>query len=316
MKNKLSKKKLISYAILALMLIFIGKYVAENPEILSKLGEISILDFFYLSIFVILVLVFNGIRAKVLTEIFTGNKLHPKEWFGLSMINTLGNYSPMQGGFVARGYYLKNYYKVPYGHFASSILASTLLTFSSYSMISALAIGIYYLSTGTLYLAPAMFFLAIAITGLAIVFFLPEIKRIKRKEGFFWSKIDSFVDGWDIIRSSKHCIPRLIAIDIVSLAIIAIRFYLAGQILGIGVNFVQAIIIAAMAMVTLLVNITPGAIGIREAIAGFSATLVGTSLTDGVLIASLERAVILFWVLLIGIPYSIYFARHLGRKSI
>lgn len=311
---RISTKKVVAYIILAIILAFVFKYLVDNPQIFDKLRNLNISEFFVLSLFVVLVLIVNGFRAKILTEIFTNSKLSFKEWFGLSTLNTLGNYSPFQGGFVARGYYLKNYYKIPYSHFASSILTSTLLTFSTFSFLSALAILFGFLTKGLFYTAPFWLFTAIGISGVSVILLLPKLRKRRNPKNLVGRTIHSLIDGWEVIGSNKTILLKLISVDLVALIIVSLRFFYAALILDVGISLIQSVIISAMAMVTLLVNITPGAIGIRETIAGFSATVVGANLVDGILVASLERAVILFWVIVIGVPFSIYFTKSLNNK--
>jgi hypothetical protein len=70
-----------------------------------------------------------------------------------------------------------------------------------------------------------------------------------------------------------------------------------------------------MSTAALLVNITPGALGIREAIAGFSAQLLGSQVETGVLISSVERVLILAWVFVLGIPFIYYFNHKINKKD-
>ncbi len=315
MKTKLSGKKVVSYLILLIMLGFLVWYTVKNPDILQKLTSVNASEVAILSVLSIVVMYINGFRAKVLTEIFTDHKLRVREWLGLSTINTLGNYSPFQGGFVARGYYLKNYFHVPYIHFASSIVASTIITLSTFSYTSVALIGLNYFLTGTFFLVPFLAFLAIGTGGITLVALLPLLKKINFPKNFIGKHVYSFIDGWDIFKSSKNCVSKLVMIDLAILLVSAARFWYAAQVLQIGISFLKSIIITSTAIITVLVNITPGAIGIREAIAGFTATLVGASLYNTVLAATLERAVNLFWTVAFGIPFSIYFARYLNKKK-
>lgn len=296
------------------MLIFLVWYITVNPGILERLKDVDINDLLILSVFSIAVMFINGFRAKTLTELFTTKKLKIREWLGLSTINTLGNYSPFQGGFVARGYYLKNYFKVPYTHFASSIIASTIVTLSTFSFVSALMIFINYFINNNFYLAPFLAFIAIGAAGLTLIIATPFLKKLKLSNNFLGKLIYSFIDGWDIFKSSKDCVSKLVLIDLAILIVSSGRFCYAAKALDINISYLKSIIISSTAIITILVNITPGAIGVREAIAGFTATLVDISIYDAVLAASLERAVILFWIIAFGIPYSIYFTKYLNSK--
>lgn len=311
---KIRYVKLISYAILILVVYFAAIYLAQNPALLQHLNQIRPRDFVFLSTIVLVSFLVNGYRTRVLTEVYTGKNLHFKDWFGLSMINSLGNYSPFQGGFLARGYYLKNYYHVPYSHFASSILASTVLTFSDYGLLSCVAIIINYLLTGAFYQIPFFVLLGMAISGFALLALFPKLKRVKSESGYIFKKLKSFIEGWETISGNRRCLRDLIFADIMALTVMSLQFFTAARIMSVGINYFQSIIIAAMATISLLINITPGALGIREAIIGFTGSLVGSGFSQNIIAATLERSVIVFWIFVVGVPFSIYFARHLNRN--
>lgn len=311
--KKISSKKIISYLILLVLCFFAFSFIAKNTDLLGKLKQFSPSGALIISFFVILVFIFNGLRAKVLTEIFTKRPIKFTEWFGLSVINTVGNYSPFQGGMVARGYYLKNYYKVPYAKFVSSIVASTLITFSTYSVISSIVVIINYYVTGFFSVLAFLFFVLMGLGGFFGIFFLPKID-LSKYDNKFVNILRSFIDGWKVISHGKTVIPKLISIDIALAVIISTRFFTASSMIGAGLNFLQAIVISTMSMVALLVNITPGALGIREAIAGFSAQVMGSSIATGFTVASVERVMIIFWVFVIGIPFSYYFNHKVNKK--
>jgi uncharacterized membrane protein YbhN (UPF0104 family) len=311
--KKFSSKKIISYFILIAFCLFAFHFTSKNTELFSKIKQFNLSGALIISAFVVMVLVLNGWRTKILTEIFTKKKIRFTEWFGLSIINTLGNYSPFQGGIVARGYYLKNFYKVPYLHFLSSMIASIVITFSTYSVVCSIVLVINFLLTGFFSLLIFIFFVAIGSAGFFSLFLLPKI-NLTEFDNKPVSYLKSFLDGWEAIINGKNVVLRLIGIDLILGVVLSLRYFSASKMIGAGISYLQSIVISMTATVALLVNITPGALGIREAIAGFSAQLLGSNMTTGFFVASVERVMIVFCVFGLGIPFSYYFNRKINKE--
>jgi uncharacterized membrane protein YbhN (UPF0104 family) len=67
-----------------------------------------------------------GLSFRVLLRIFDVS-LTFKEWFGLTVVNTMFNYYlPARGGTVVKAYYLKKKYGLSYPHYAALMAASVI----------------------------------------------------------------------------------------------------------------------------------------------------------------------------------------------
>lgn len=313
MKAIVSNKKLLSYIFLLVILLFLIYYLSNNLQLIEKIKLITFSDFWMISSFTFLFFIANGARTKVLTELFLKRKLVFYEWFGIAMLNTLGNYSPFQGGLVARGYYLKNYYKIPYTYFVSSMVASTIISFVVFSFISLVMLLINAIIIGESSAIIILFYSTVFLGGISLLFLMPRGKKI-RGDSRLIKYFNYFLSGWDILIKNKDSIAKLIFIDVAFAIIIATRFYLISGMISAQISFYKSTVISLGAMFSLLLNITPGAIGIREAISGLFSNLLGGAVTDAVLVAGIESAVLLLWVIIIGIPFSYYFNHKVNRK--
>jgi uncharacterized membrane protein YbhN (UPF0104 family) len=75
-----------------------------------------------------------------------------------------------------------------------------------------------------------------------------------------------------------------------------------------------AILLGSTALTASLVNVVPGNIGVRELVVGAVSGVVGGSPVLGMAAASLERAVILGYTILTGLP-GVYYVRRVERLA-
>lgn len=169
------KSKSISLIILISLIIWAGIYVNNH---LAEFGIISNLSlkFFVILLFLSLLQIFLvGLFTKIITRSF-GVILNSREWFGLSVITSLGNYLlPFKGGAGIRGVYLKKYHDFPYPYFLTVLVATSIIIFfvnSGIGMAGMCLTCVYYKIFNWIVFATlgAFFFLF-----LAIIVFSPKL---------------------------------------------------------------------------------------------------------------------------------------------
>jgi uncharacterized membrane protein YbhN (UPF0104 family) len=228
-----------------------------------------------------------------------------KESFALAIVNTFWNYLPLTGGLLARGVYLKKRHNFSYTSFVSTIVASYIISFLSFSLVGLLSIlwiwqdkGIFNpWITGILLLA-AFFSLVMIKVNINLKFGAKILRPL--------SKI---VSEWRTLRTRKKLIFNLFLLDLALIVINALRFYFAGQFLDAEVPFFALLIISSLTLFAILLNVTPGALVVKEAIISFGAVALSYSPTVGLSISLLDRAVSMFWIFLLGAIFTYLFLR-------
>lgn len=301
-KNKLFLKKIASWLLLFFVVLLFSVYIYQNIESFRllfekafSLGNISYMCLlFFLSLTVILI---NGLTIKVLIDVF-GIKLNFKEWFGLSATTSFYNYIfPFHGGMIARAIYLKKRKNFSYTAFLSTLMASYLIIFLVSSFLGILAM--IYLKIAVEIFSPLIFFIFLGVFILSFVLIVLPLKKINLKTSIS-DKINKIILGCEIIKKRKDIILKMALISFSQIFLWTLSIIICSVIFQTKIHFVKAVLLASIFSLEILVSLTPGNIGIGEAINIFSATLLGINLNEAIAIMIFWRMAITFTVFIVG----------------
>lgn len=236
---------------------------------------------------------------KVLTDSL-GLRLESRDWIGVAIVQSFLNYLPLKGGMLANAVYLKRWHSFPYMRFFSMIGSSSLVTILSAGFIGLIVSSFYYFQGNISVIMPFLF-LSLFIFPL---FFIASSSRFDLSEGRLRRRLSDVLEGWNMIRRKRASLYSLILLDILSVFIFSMRYYLAFRVFSFSIPFSYCIILAPMSILSTLIGFTPAGLGIREALIGFISKILGTGLNPGIYAASLDRAVVMFWVFILGPIFS------------
>ena len=290
-------KNLISGSVLILIIIYLIYYINNNLQNFKQLTMTNTLYLVPLLIFFLLSLYLNGIMLKTLMKPFK-IKLKNNEAFGLAAITNFYNIiTPFRGGAAARAIYLKKKHDFPYVHFLATLSAIYILIFLVSSIV-----GIFSMLTLQEKSIPILITLSIlTIFLLLIIIFSP---RIKEKRNKWLNRFIKVINGWHLIKNNKRIIAITIIISLVQVLLTALNNLIAYQIFGIEITLAKALFIAAISNLSIIIAITPGNLGIGDAINVFTANIVGIPLTEAIATTMLLRAVNLAIIFILGPIYS------------
>lgn len=113
--------KKIQILVLIILIACFAVYCYQHIDEFRQLNIVNAIYFVPLFFLYVLFFINNGLILKYFLEPFD-IRLRFKEWFGLSVITTMGNYlTPFRGGAVARAVYLKKKHKFSYSYFLSTL---------------------------------------------------------------------------------------------------------------------------------------------------------------------------------------------------
>lgn len=230
--------------------------------------------------------------------------LKAKEWIGLSIINTFYNQIlPLSSGVLIRGVYLKKKFDLDYSKYSGVMGVSLILTVFT-SCIITLLIGLFGPFEAA-YLTEISVSLSIILIS-CVVFYL-SVKRLAKID-FRIKFVNNFIlsvnEGMDLIQENKKFISSILLLQILMNLGFGLRLYLCFWILDLEVNFLIVIFVQSLTMLTTLISITPGNVGIREAIIGNMQVILGVSFEESVLAATLDRIISLIIILLLGMYFN------------
>jgi uncharacterized membrane protein YbhN (UPF0104 family) len=300
-------RKYWSIVVLVLTVAAIAWYLSSQSRLLTAFENVSLLAIIYLVGMRVLFLGTNGLFLREFAVKFEV-ELASKEWFGLSVVTTMGNYiAPLSGGMVARAAYLKHRHELPYARFATLLASSYLVNFWVVGIVGLLTL----LTFGRIHLYWQMlvFFAVVTISISALTLFptvrLPGENRIAKT-------VNTALAGWVLVKNDRILLAKLVAYALVNVFLNGLSFWIAYDALGSRISFRNALLIGLLTSFALLIRITPGNLGIQEAAVSLSSGLLGTGTGQGLLVALLIRGATLVPTFTLGPIFSLLLTHQLA----
>jgi len=234
------------------------------------------------------------------------------EGFLLAAASTLANQLPVSGGIISKGFYLKRRHDISYARFFSATIALFFCFFSVNGLIGVIILLYWAVSEN----APVYPFLLIGFSLMAaclLIFWLP-LERIKIPEKVRkW--FHQAVEGWMLISGNYVLLLRLIGLQTVLMLLLAIRYWLAFHMLSQNITLDQAVLISTASILTQLVSIAPGGLGVRETIVGAVASALGFDVGTSVVAVGLDRLISTLGIFLTGGISTIVLSKQISDPS-
>ncbi len=295
-----------------LVVIFCARwfYQRHGADFVSE-TEISWSFIIVLSLLICSFQFLGGVRMKLLTGMF-GLRLAPYEWIGLAQMTSFFNYLPFKGGAVAGALFLKGAHNFSYARFLATAAASSVLAVVTFSAAGLIGLAVLWLFYGVFSwpILGAYFFLVI----ISLVFFLKVDGWARRKKN---PHILRFSEGWRVIRTGGKRLLLLIATDLCMVLIDAARITLCLKAVGLKTSYAVGLIVIPLSNILGVVSMVPGGLGVKEFVMGLVGSGLGIDFTRTIFAATLDRMILLLWVLFLGPLFIalIFFYRGFRAKS-
>jgi uncharacterized membrane protein YbhN (UPF0104 family) len=297
----------LPYVLSAAAMLVFGVYLYRNADRYRQLLDLSVGSVLSLLGLALMFALVNGLASYVF---YRGLRvpLTLNEGVGLAAVNTLANQLPFAGGLVARGIYLKRRHGLAYTRFLSATLA---LYVCFVAANGAVGIGVltYWTLDGSV-AVPPLLILGFSVMALSIVSLWLSIDAVSIP-GKLGQRLVQLMDGWQTLRHDLHLVGKLVGLQVVMTLMFALRFWLAFRALSQDVTFTQCLLFSAATVLTRLVNISPGGLGVREGIVAGIAFLLGFEADVSAVAVGIDR---LAATSVIGVLGTIY-ALVLGNKA-
>lgn len=204
-----------------------------------------------------------------------GVRLGRLEAFKVTVVSSFVNFfTPVVGGASAKAVYLKSKHGLAYSSFAGALYANYVVMFLIsfiFGLVGVLVIP-HAISSDTgvalaLFLVAGIIgsalFIAFGHQAIKLLHKIPVKNRVVKR---FLDKLQLVNDGWDSIKKDKRSI---VGIGVWSVGVnggLMMIYWAATASIGISTNLGAYMIFAALASVSLLFNLTPGSIGVRESL--------------------------------------------------
>lgn len=228
--------------------------------------------------------------------------LNFRENIHLSVLTQALNYlGPLRAGMIARAFYLKRKYDLPYGKYTSVAVVSAAISIMILSIISLIMLIFY----AGIVSSP----FTVAICGLLILvvtlFWLAnhEAPRLLNQWGKIGEYILSVREGIVTIPGFQYNLILEMGFILLQLVVSAYIYMYAFEILGTPMTFTSALLIGVLTSISNLVSLTPGNIGIQEFVIATISEILGSGFVTGAAVATILRTI---HIVLVGthLPWS------------
>ncbi|RLG11628.1 hypothetical protein DRN69_07540 [Candidatus Pacearchaeota archaeon] len=297
----MNKKKIFQILTLIFLIAWFGVYLYRHFSEFRELKIVSPTYFIPLFLLFLLFLTNNGLILKYLLEPFR-IKLKFKEWFGLPIITAMGNFlTPFRGGMGMRAFYLKKIHQFSYSYFLSTLAGLYVIIFLVNSLVGLLTMALLYFFYETFNILIFTIFLCFFLFLLGIVFFSPKFKETKYP---FINKFINIINGWHLVKSDKKVLMSTILISGINIIIMATMMFLEFKVFGISISLLSVLFLSIVSTLGLFISITPGALGIKETIVAFVATVVDIPIPQILAVSILDRVVGIGVIFILGPIFS------------
>jgi uncharacterized protein (TIRG00374 family) len=250
--------------------------------------------------------------TKWTVEAFT-DTLTQAESFVIAVLTAIGNFfGPLFGGLGIRAVYLKKYHNLQYSKFTSTVIGYFLMMFQFNSLLA--IVGLLLLphnsQTGVGLIVFGAWFVVFLVLG---VVRLPDRKRFawltRNRPGAALVKVlYDIEDGWRLMLGNRKLLVQMAVLALVNLAALYMVNYVEFVAFDIHVTAAAMMLYTAIVQASLLLSLTPGAVGLREGILILVATTLGITNQQIIQVAVLDRGVyfIMLGVLFLATRHSMF----------
>ena len=294
---------------IVLALGFVAWVISENSEQLAEAFDLTPRIFILISISAISTFLINGIELQVLAGRF-GKRVPFKDALLLGLMVSTLNYLPMKTGTMLNGVMMRVRYGVSFAHFTALVAGSSVI----HLWVALSLAGIALLATGTETGLAWLFAGGSTAVVAALVIWgrLHPAGTFDEHASRLVRALGRAVDGMSLIYSSGRLLLIEALINVVLVVLAALRTMWAFESLSIDAGFSISLVVAAVGIFAARLSVIPGGLGFKEGGAAAGAAMVGMEPAVGLTVSIIDRAVTLVWLLLLGVPATLYLQRRTG----
>ncbi len=298
----------IQLVLLIAAAVFVGWILATRWDDLRAAASLTPRLFILISLSSFLTFLVNGLELHVLTGRFSRH-VPVGDAFVLGLMVSTLNYLPMKTGTLLNGLLLKSRYNVQLAEFGALVAGSSLI-----HLWAALGLaGAVLLARGALAGGALLLVTPTIVMGIAFVWGRSHTGgRFGDNGPRLVHALGRAVDGLGMILGDMRLLAIELVLNVALIALWAARTMWSLEALSIDAGFDSALVITGLSIAAARLSIIPGGIGFKEAGAAAGAAYAGFSATIGLASSIIDRAVMLIWLLVFGVPASVWMLRRGG----
>ena len=298
-------KRPVQNIIAAVCILYIVIFLIKNKQQLQFALNLRLLFIAALGILLILDLVINGLRMKIVMEKCSSVRIPVSEWYKIFLLGRFLNTVIPQLGNLYRGVTLKQNYNISYTHYISSLASFAWLEISINLIFAIITI---LLTNCQLQIAGinAWLFLSglviLVVAGPIVADTVIRLFKVQNKTLVWLHSRLSLVFSTAVtsLRDSGY-ILLITSTTLLAFIIVITMFYVCFLSINVHISITAIVVFFAVLKVADVIVITPGNVGVREIIFGIVTQQVGLTMMDGILASTILRILGTLLVFALGI---------------
>lgn len=268
--KKFNLKKAFSIILTIIVIIAMGIYLYNNRDIFENLKQLDPIIILVVACLQPIKIIITSTTNKLIIDSID-NKIPFWDAFMLQYVNKLLNKFVAESGAVFRGAYLKSQFSFPISKYLSSIGGSYIVGILTNSVFGILLSIIIYFQQKVFNLIIILIFIFFFMGSVLLLLIKPKINSNK----WMIIKINRIIDGWVEIKSKPKLIINLILLYFLGAIFSSLSIFLIYRGLGSEINIINSFYYSSISTLATIVNLTPGGLGINEAVLMFSSDVIG-----------------------------------------
>jgi uncharacterized membrane protein YbhN (UPF0104 family) len=209
-----------------------------------------------------------------------------------------GNYLPMRLGTVVRAQYLKSVHGFRYARFGSAFGVRTVLLVGATGILGLVGVIGIGLTGGRWSVELLLVFASLLVVPL--IAWVTPLPGAARGVGRVRRVLGDFAEGIRALRQRPWTSLAVLVLIVLQQVTLAARFAVAAAGTGSDPPLAVLLLLAPLAALTAYLSVTPGGLGVREAVMGYATFAAGASFSSGLYVGTVDRAIQLAMVAALG----------------
>jgi len=312
-KKALNWRSVVPGLLTILILALILRYIHRNADHLKELLNLSTATIAALFCVALALVLFNGLSNYTLFR-GLGAKLTLNEGIGLATVNSMANQLTFAtGGLITISVYLKKRFGISYSYFLSAALALYIIAVSANGVMGVLVLGWWIVAARIR--VPVILLLGFAAMASSVLLFKLPLQSVVLPTS--WKdRLSRLFTGIQTLTENRPLVGKLLCYQFLLVLLYSVQLYISFHTLSQKVSVGQCVLFSAANILTQAISFTPDALGVREAVIGGVATLLGYDFGASVIAVGLSRLVSMPTIITGGSIYAYFLSRKAVRREL
>lgn len=221
-------------------------------------------------------------------------------FFDMVLLQNAGlllNYVPMKFGTFFMANYLKRHYKLKYSYYGTFAVYLTLIL-SAVASLTGMIVMVFVYGTGDYQRQILTAVFLICFFASCFLLFLPL--PVPKGSSKLAIVLRDFLTSRGTLMWDAKVLLSVEVLLFFNFVFASVRLAVIYYSMGVHIHPAGFLVLGVLGYITMFVNITPGSLGIREAVLGAGAVVLGVPLEAGFTAAIIDRAIALSWAFVVG----------------